>query len=99
MTLSTAPYPALAPIEPGVPPTVVQPSRDATGNTDVSNIQKAINAMAPTGGVVQLGPGVFYINSTITVPMQSGPGRGATRSRWSGTTARRCSNRRRRAKR
>jgi hypothetical protein len=76
MTLSTASYPALAPIELGVPPPVVQPSRDTTGNTDVSNIQKAINAMAPTGGVVQLGPGVFYINSTITVPMQSGPGQG-----------------------
>jgi hypothetical protein len=77
MTLiTTAPFPVVAPAVPSVPPTVVQPSGDKTGATDFRNITAAISAMTPTGGVVQLGPGIFYVNATITVPMQSSPGQG-----------------------
>ncbi len=76
MTLTTASYPVVAPTVPGVSPTMVQPSGDKTGATDFRNITAAISAKTPTGGVVQLGPGIFYIGDTITVPMQSSPGQG-----------------------
>jgi hypothetical protein len=53
---------------------VVPPSGDTSGATDVTNINNAFTALvsAGTGGTVQLMPGDYYINSTITVPQELG---------------------------
>ena len=48
----------------------VAPSGDTTGATDTAAINAAVNAAAG-GGVVRLGPGVFYVNAQITLPQQT----------------------------
>lgn len=55
--------------------TVIQPSGDATGATDSTNINNANTSFdnANTGGRIVLGPGTFYINAT-TISAQCVPG-------------------------
>jgi hypothetical protein len=57
-----------------LPFTVIPPSGDVTGATDATNINAALTAFfnAGTGGMVFLGPGDYYTNAQITVPLQVG---------------------------
>ena len=51
----------------GDPEGALVASGDTTGASDLSPIQAAIDAAAPTGGTVTLGSGTFYINAQLTV--------------------------------
>lgn len=54
----------------------VQPSGDTTGVADTAAIQAALTALPSTGGIVELGNGIFYVNATLTMAKQNSMLRG-----------------------
>jgi hypothetical protein len=48
----------------------LQPSGDSTGATDLSNMNTILSAL-PTGGVLVLAPGTYWINGPLVLPNKS----------------------------